>query len=128
MRYIVKVRDRRVEFPFDANSHWAKQVSLGPVPGLGSNRHKRVARPPLNSSCSSVSARSGSSGRRQTRSVSGALRSRKLSEKRLRRLARSFGKRPEELERANSKEILSFVVLPSLAEADEAEGPARGSS
>ena len=54
--------------------------------------------------------------------------SRKLSEKRS-RLARSFeGKRPEELERANSKEIVSAVVLPGQAEADEAEGPALGSS
>ena len=56
-----------------------------------------------------------------------ALGSRKLSEKRL-RLARSFGKRPEELERANIKGIASVVVLPGQAEADEAEGPARGSS
>ena len=47
---------------------------------------------------------------------------------RLRRLARSFGKRPEELERANLKVIASFVVLPGLAEADEAEGPARASA
>ena len=54
--------------------------------------------------------------------------SRKLSEKRS-RLARSFeGKRPEELERANNKVIESFVVLPGQAEADEAEGPALGSS
>ena len=45
----------------------------------------------------------------------------------VRYLARSFGKRPEELERANSKFIVSMVVLPGLAEADEAEGPARGS-
>ena len=56
-----------------------------------------------------------------------ALQSRKLSEKRS-RLARSFGKRPEELERANSKVIVSLVVLPGQAEADEAEGPALGSS
>ena len=45
------------------------------------------------------------------------------------RFARSFeGKRPEELERANNKVIASAVVLPGQAEADEAEGPARGSS
>ena len=43
-------------------------------------------------------------------------------------LEASFGKHPEELERANSKDIASPVVLPGLAEADEAEGPARGSS
>ena len=54
--------------------------------------------------------------------------SRKLSEKRS-RVARSFeGQRPEELERANNKVIESFVVLPGQAEADEAEGPALGSS
>ena len=52
---------------------------------------------------------------------------RKLSEKRS-RLARAFGKRPEELERANSKANASAVVVPGLAEADEAEGPALGSS
>ena len=51
-----------------------------------------------------------------------------MSEKRS-RLARSFeGKRPEELERANNKVIVSAVVLPGQAEADEAEGPALGSS
>ena len=32
--------------------------------------------------------------------------------------------RPEELERANIEVIVSFVVLPGLAEADEAERPA----
>ena len=38
------------------------------------------------------------------------------------------GKRPEELERANPKVIVSPVVLPGLAEADEAESPARASA
>ena len=52
---------------------------------------------------------------------------RKLS--RIRHGARhAAGECPEELERANSKVIVSVVVLPSQAEADEAEGPARGSS
>ena len=41
---------------------------------------------------------------------------------------RSVGERPEELERGNNKEIVSAVVLPGQAEADEAEGPARGSA
>ena len=44
-------------------------------------------------------------------------------------LVRSFtGKRPEELERGNLKVITSAVVFPSLAEANEAEGPARRSA
>ena len=44
-------------------------------------------------------------------------------------LARSFeGKHPKEFERAKLKVIVSFVVLPGLAEADKAEGPALGSS
>ena len=53
-----------------------------------------------------------------------------MSEKRsrLRRLARSFGKRPEELERGNNKAIGFHVVLPGQAEADQAEGAARGSA
>ena len=38
------------------------------------------------------------------------------------------GKRPEDLERGEEKEILSTVVLPGLAEADEAEAPAPGSA
>ena len=37
------------------------------------------------------------------------------------------GKRPEHLERGKGKEIISFVVLPGLAEADEAEAPGRAS-
>ena len=43
-------------------------------------------------------------------------------------MARSFGKRPKELERAKSKDIVLFVGLPGQAEADEAEAPARGSA
>ena len=38
------------------------------------------------------------------------------------------GKPPEELERRNVKTITSAVVLPGLADADEAEGLARGST
>ena len=38
------------------------------------------------------------------------------------------GKRREELERANPKEIVSVVVLPGLAEADKVEGAAWGSA
>ena len=115
---------RKVPFPaLPANSSAAFAARRAPAAAARASLF-------LNSSCSSVSARSGSSGRRQTRSICGALGSRKLSEKRsrLRRLARSFGKRPEELERANSKAIASPVVLPGLAEADEAEGPARASA
>ena len=41
----------------------------------------------------------------------------------------SFGdKRSEELERANPEVIVSSMVLPGQAEADEAEGPAPGSA
>ena len=36
------------------------------------------------------------------------------------------GKHPEELERGNNKAVISHVVLPGLAEADEAEATARG--
>ena len=47
----------------------------------------------------------------------------------LRCLRRWFaGKRSEELERGNAKLKLSVVVLPSLAEADEADGHARRSA
>ena len=42
--------------------------------------------------------------------------------------ALSRGKCPEELERGELKGISSIVVLPGLAEADEAEAPARGSA
>ena len=35
------------------------------------------------------------------------------------------GERPEELECGNKKPMVSVVVLPGQAEADEAEGPAR---
>ena len=38
-------------------------------------------------------------------------------------MARSLVKRPEELERAEVKAIISTGVLPGLAEADEAEAP-----
>ena len=41
---------------------------------------------------------------------------------------RSVGERPEELECGNNKEIVSVVVLPGLAETDEAEGPTQGST
>ena len=41
-------------------------------------------------------------------------------------VAHSFGKHPEELEPGNIKVIVSEVVLPGLAEADEAEGPTQG--
>ena len=38
------------------------------------------------------------------------------------------GKRPKDLERGEFKVIFSIVVLPSLAEADEAEAPSWGSA
>ena len=56
------------------------------------------------------------------------LRTRTRNEKRSQCLAHSFAKRPEELERANTKGIACFVVLPGLAKADEAEGPDLGSA
>ena len=37
-----------------------------------------------------------------------------------------MGKRPKELKRGDVKVVTSFVILPSLAEADEAEAPAWG--
>ena len=41
--------------------------------------------------------------------------------------ARSFAEKlPEDLERAHLKVVVSTVGLPSLAEADEAEGPTQG--
>ena len=46
----------------------------------------------------------------------------------LRVLRSRDGKLPKELERLKSKAIISTVVLPGLAEANEAEGPARRSA